>query len=155
MSRVRESAVTILIVDDDEDDRELIGEALEAAGLGGELQFVNDGQEALDYLHRQGLYATVSPDTPRPWLILLDLNMPRKDGREVLAEIRADETLRGIPVVVLSTSSDKIDVHSSYELGANSFITKPISQTEMRAFTRILSTYWFDVVTLPEDDDPT
>lgn len=155
MSRVRESAVTILIVDDDEDDRELIGEALEAAGVGGELQFVNDGQEALDYLHRQGLYATVSPDTPRPWLILLDLNMPRKDGREVLAEIRADETLRGIPVVVLSTSSDKIDVHSSYELGANSFITKPISQTEMRAFTRILSTYWFDVVTLPEDDDPT
>jgi CheY-like chemotaxis protein len=83
----------------------------------------------------------------------VDLNMPRKNGREVLAEIRADETLRGIPVVILTTSNDKVDVHSSYALGANSFITKPISQTEMSAFTRILSTYWFEVVTLPEDDD--
>lgn len=155
MCRVRESAVTILIAHDDEDDRELIREALEAAGLAGELKFVNDGQEALDYLHRQGPYATVSPDTSRPWLILLDLNMPRRDGREVLAEIRTDETPRGIPVVVLTTSSDKVDVHKSYELGANSFITNPISLTEMRAFTKILRTYWFDVVTLPEDDGPT
>lgn len=147
--------MTILIAEDDEDDRELIREALEAAGLAGELRFVNDGQEALDYLHRQGPYAQVSTGTPQPWLILLDLNMPRKDGREVLTEIRADETLREIPVVVLTTSSDKVDVHKSYELGANSFITKPISLTEMRAFTQILRTYWVDVVTLPEDGGPT
>jgi two-component system, response regulator len=145
--------VTILVADDDEDDRELIGQALEAAGLAGELKFVHDGQEAIDYLRREGAYARESSDTPRPWLILLDLNMPRKDGREVLAEIRADETLRGIPVVILTTSKDKVDVRSSYALGANSFITKPISQTEMNAFTRILSTYWFEVVSLPEDDD--
>lgn len=147
--------MTILIADDDEDDRDLIREALEAAGLAGESKFVNDGQEALDYLHRQGPYAQVSPDTPQPWLMLLDLNMPRKNGREVLADIRAYETLRGTPVVVLTTSKDKVDVRRSYELGANSFITKPISRSEITAFTKILSVYWFDVVTLPEDDDPT
>jgi CheY-like chemotaxis protein len=145
--------MTILIADDDEDDRALIGQALAKAGLAAESKFVNDGQEAIDYLRLQGAYALQSSDAPRPWLILLDLNMPRKNGREVLAEIRADETLRGIPVVILTTSNDKVDVHSSYALGANSFITKPISQTEMSAFTRILSTYWFEVVTLPEDDD--
>ncbi len=147
--------MTILIAEDDEDDRELIRESLEAAGLAGRVEVRQRWSGALDYLRRQGPYTTASPDTPRPWLILLDLNMPRKDGREVLAEIRADETLRGTPVVVLTTSSDKVDVHKSYELGANSFITKPISLTEMKAFTQILRTYWFDVVTLPEDDDPT
>jgi CheY-like chemotaxis protein len=91
-------------------------------------------------------------DTPRPGIILLDLNMPRKDGREALAEIKADESLRAIPIVVLTTSKDEDDVHRTYALGANSFITKPVTHTGLVDVMRSLTKYWFDVVELPDGD---
>src|SRR5690349_8793781 len=100
-------AVTILMADDDEDDRELTRDALQDSRLAGEMKFVVDGQDLIDYLRRQGPYADPSADSPRPGIILLDLNMPRKDGREALAEIKADESLKEIPVVVLTTSNDE------------------------------------------------
>jgi two-component system response regulator len=140
------------MADDDEDDRELTRDALQDARLAEEMRFVVDGQDLIDYLRRQGPYAEASTDTPRPGIILLDLNMPRKDGREALAEIKADESLRAIPIVVLTTSKDEDDVHRTYALGANSFITKPVTHTGLVDVMRSLTKYWFDVVELPDGD---
>ncbi len=120
-------SVTILMADDDEDDRELTEEALRTARLHNEVRFVVDGQDLMDYLRREGAYSDPEVDAPRPGIILLDLNMPKKDGREALAEIKADEALRQIPVVVLTTSKDEEDVFRTYDLGVNSFITKPVT----------------------------
>lgn len=110
--------------------------------------FLEDGEELTDYLFRRGRWASV--DAPRPELILLDLNMPRKDGREALAEIKADPDLRRIPVVVLTTSSSPEDVRRAYSLGANSYVTKPGSYEGLVAAVRALQTWWFGCVTLPE-----
>ena len=145
------SAVTILLADDDAEDRELARDALMDSKLANEMRFVYGGQQLLDYLRRESAYAGPSADAPRPGAILLDLNMPKQDGREALAEIKADESLRRIPVVVLTTSSDEQDVLRSYDLGVNSFITKPVSFEGLVEVVRILGHYWFEIVELPSN----
>ena len=118
------------------------------ARLANEIRSVEDGEELMDYLLQRGCY--LAPDAaPRPGLILLDLNMPRKDGREALREIKADPVLRQIPVVVLTTSRAEEDILRSYDLGVNSFITKPVSFDGLVEVMRALATYWFEIVRLP------
>ncbi len=141
--------VMILIADDDEDDRLLTRQALEEAHLSNDVRFVEDGEELMDYLRRQGRYAGQDGRAPRPGLILLDLNMPKKDGRECLREIKADDDLRDIPVVVLSTSREEEDIARSYQLGVNSFISKPVSFTGLVDALKVMGHYWFELVELP------
>ena len=138
----------ILMADDDDDDRLLTRDAVAEAGLAGDLHFVANGEELLDYLCRRGKYQDPA-SSPRPGLILLDLNMPLKDGREALREIRADPELRRIPVVVLTTSKADTDVGAIYDLGANSFISKPFQFEALVGVMRSLSQYWFGTVELP------
>ena len=140
--------VTILMADDDQDDRDLTREALQNARLANEMRFCVDGQDLMDYLRRQGQYADPAADAPRPGIILLDLNMPKKDGREALAEIKADEDLRSIPVVVLTTSKDEEDIFRTYDLGVNSFITKPITFGGLVEVMKTFQRYWFELVEL-------
>lgn len=143
--------ITILMADDDEDDRDLTREALRDARFIDEMRFVVDGRDLLDYLRAAGPYASPQPSgRPRPSLILLDLNMPRMDGREALAEIKADRALRRIPVVVLTTSSDEHDVASAYDLGANSYITKPVTGAKLHDTLHRVAEYWSEVVVLPD-----
>jgi len=142
-------AITILMADDDEEDRELTRDALNASHLANRIRFVGDGQELMDYLRHDGIYGGEADAPPRPGIILLDLNMPKKDGREALAEIKADESLRQIPVVVLTTSSDEADVIRSYDLGVNSFITKPVTFTALVNVMSAWTKYWFEIVELP------
>ena len=140
--------VTILMADDDADDRLLAKDALAECNLNGELRFVENGEELLDYLQRRGKYA--EPGTsPRPGLILLDLNMPRKDGREALREIKSNPELRKIPVIVLTTSKADTDIAQIYDLGANSFISKPVTFDSLVKMMRILGNYWCEIVELP------
>jgi CheY-like chemotaxis protein len=141
--------LTILLADDDEEDRELTRDALQHARLANELRCVVDGQDLMDYLRHAGPYADASVDAPRPGIILLDLNMPKKDGREALAEIKADETLRRIPVVVLTTSSDEYDVFRTYDAGVSGFITKPVTFAGLVEVMRTWTRYWFEMVELP------
>jgi len=141
--------ITILICDDDEDDRLLTRQALEAAHISNSLQFVEDGEQLLDYLYQRGRYAGEMGLAPRPGLILLDLNMPKKDGREVLKVIKQDKTLRDIPVVVLSTSRLDEDIVRSYELGVNSFISKPVTFSGLVDAMNVLGRYWLEIVELP------
>jgi CheY-like chemotaxis protein len=141
-------APVILMAEDDSDDRLLAREALEESGLHSELRFVENGADMMDYLRQRNRFEAPG-SAPRPSLILLDLNMPRKDGREVLKEIKADPVLCQIPVVVLTTSRADTDIASIYQLGANSFICKP---TAFDALVKVMSTlgqYWFGVVVLP------
>ncbi|HEY2770406.1 MAG TPA: response regulator [Solirubrobacteraceae bacterium] len=140
--------ITILMADDDEEDCELTREALQDARLANQMKFVHDGQELVDYLKRRGQYSDPS-DAPRPGIILLDLNMPKKDGREALAEIKADEALRRIPIVVLTTSKDEEDVLRTYDLGASSFITKPVTFAALVEVMANWRRYWFEIVELP------
>lgn len=135
----------VLMADDDEDDRLLMQDAFRRNKFERALHFVEDGEQLLDYLRRRGPWA----DAPRPDLILLDLNMPRKDGREALREIKADPELRSIPVVVMTTSRAEADVQGSYEAGANSFIAKPANFESLQEVTRYLRDYWFKLVELP------
>ena len=141
--------ITILMADDDDDDRRLTKEALLEGRLVNELRFVENGEELLDYLRRQGSYATA--EAPRPGLILLDLNMPRKDGRTVLREIKSDPELRQIPVVVLTTSKADEDVFKSYDLGVNSYIVKPVTFEALVDILQTLEKYWFEIVELPPE----
>ena len=141
-------SIVILMADDDADDRLLAKDALAECRLANELHFVENGEELLDYLHRRGKYVNLA-NSPRPGLILLDLNMPKKDGRESLKEIKDDPRLRTIPVVVLTTSSADTDISRIYELGANSFITKPVSFDSLVEVMKILGRYWFEIVELP------
>ncbi|HEV8580423.1 MAG TPA: response regulator [Thermoanaerobaculia bacterium] len=138
----------ILLAEDDPDDRVLLRDALTEGRLVNDLRCVEDGEELMDYLHRRGRYAAKNA-APRPGLILLDLNMPRKDGREALKEIKADPGLRQIPVVVLTTSQAEEDVFRSYDLGANSFVTKPLTFKSLVDLMRTLGRYWLEVVELP------
>jgi two-component system, response regulator len=138
----------ILMADDDDDDRLLAQDALAESGMESDLHFVENGEELLDYLFRRGKYQPPA-NAPRPGLILLDLNMPRKDGREALREIRADPELKRIPVVVLTTSKADLDVGAIYELGANSFISKPFQFEALVKVMKILADYWFRTVELP------
>lgn len=138
--------VVIMMCDDDEDDRELTRDALQNAGLANQMRFAVDGQDLMDYLKRQGAYAGPDADAPRPGIILLDLNMPKKDGREALAEIKADESLRSIPVVILTISKDEEDIFRTYDLGVNSFITKPVTFAGLVEAMRVWQRYWFEIV---------
>lgn len=140
--------VLILIAEDDVDDQLLIRDALQESGCRNPIYFVNDGEELLEYLRHQGRY-TDSALYPRPGLIVLDLNMPRMDGREVLGHIKRDRVLRHIPVVVLSTSTAQEDVRNAYDLGANSFLGKPCRFGELVALISAFNNYWLDAVELP------
>ena len=142
-------AIAILMAEDDPDDRLLACEAFEESRLANELHLVEDGEELMDYLYRRGEYDEAS--APRPGVILLDLNMPRKDGREALREIKADPDLRRIPVVVLTTSKAEEDILRTYDLGVNSFIVKPVTFANLVEVMRALGRYWFEIVELPPD----
>lgn len=140
--------ITILIAEDDLDDQVLLRDALIESRLANDLRFVSDGEELLEYLQRRGPYADAA-HSPRPGLILLDLNMPRKDGREALQEIKADPVLRQIPIVVLTTSKAEEDIFRTYDLGVSSFITKPVTFDSLVDLMKMLSRYWFEIVELP------
>jgi CheY-like chemotaxis protein len=144
----RQTTMTILMADDDEDDCMLVREALAESRLQNHLNIVTDGEELMDYLHQRGAYANPQI-APRPGLILLDLNMPRKDGREALQEIKADPQLRQIPVVVMTTSSSEDDINYIYGLGANSFIIKPVTFASLVEVMRTIEKYWLEIVELP------
>lgn len=148
MARDLKKSITILVADDDADDRLMIEEALKENRLANDLHFVRDGEELMDYVRRRGEY-TDPGRSPRPGLILLDLNMPKKDGREVLRELKSDASLRDIPVVVLTTSKAEEDIYRTYNLGVNSFITKPVTFESLVQIMRELGHYWFEIVELP------
>ena len=140
--------IVILMADDDADDRILTKDALEESRVLNDLRFVENGEELVDYLYQRGNYS--DPESaPRPSLILLDLNMPRKDGREALAEIKADPNLRRIPIVVMTTSQAEEDIFRSYDLGASSFITKPVTFDRLVELMKALGHYWIEFVELP------
>lgn len=141
--------VTILLCDDDEEDRRLTQQALEKAHVSNAVESVEDGEQLLDYLYQRGAYAGETGAAPRPGLILLDLNMPKMDGREALKIIKSDPKLRDIPVVILTTSSFDQDILRSYELGVNSFITKPVTFTGLVEAMNVLGRYWLEIVELP------
>jgi two-component system, response regulator len=143
----RPKSVVILMADDDADDRLLAQDAVAEARITAELRFVENGEELMDYLLRRSRYATA--DATRPALIILDLNMPRKDGREALREIKAHPELRRIPVVILTTSKAESDIAQIYDLGANSFISKPVSFESLVKVMKTLGEYWLDTVELP------
>lgn len=140
--------IVILMAEDDPDDRLLVREAFEESRLLNELRFVEDGEELLDYLRRQKRYADPQ-SAPKPGLILLDLNMPRKDGREALREIKADPELRRIPVVVMTTSRAEEDIFRSYDMGASSYISKPVTFERLVELMKSLGNYWIEFVELP------
>lgn len=142
--------VPIVIAEDDEDDYMLTLEALQEAGIKSTVTWVKDGEELMEHLRNCEAGDNKVPGLVRPGLILLDLNMPRKDGREALQEIKANRGLRKIPVVVLSTSKSDSDIDHSYELGVNSFIQKPVRFNEFVEMVSVLSKYWFSVVQLPD-----
>lgn len=140
--------IIILMAEDDPDDRLLVREAFEESRLLNELRFVEDGEELLDYLRLQKGYA--DPESaPKPGLILLDLNMPRKDGREALREIKADPELRRIPIVVMTTSRAEEDIFRSYDMGASSYISKPVTFERLVELMKSLGNYWIEFVELP------
>jgi CheY-like chemotaxis protein len=141
--------ICILMADDDEDDRDATRDALVRNRMVNEFRTVNDGEELMAFLRREGKYR----EAPRPGLILLDLNMPKKDGREVLREVKSDPSLRSIPVVVLTTSSQEEDILRSYDLGANSYITKPVTFEALVKVIGMLEQYWVQVVELPVQHD--
>jgi two-component system, chemotaxis family, response regulator Rcp1 len=137
--------IEILLVEDSPSDAELTVEALKKGKVCNHLSLVEDGVQAMDFLRRQGLHA----DSPRPDLIMLDLNLPRKDGRQVLAELKSDDSLKTIPVVVLTTSHADQDVLRAYQLNANCYITKPVDFTQFLEVVTSISRFWLSVVTLP------
>ena len=139
--------IEVLLVEDSPSDADLTVEALAAAKISNRLSVVEDGVQAMEFLRRQGVYA----QAPRPDLILLDLNLPRKDGREVLADIRADKTLTAIPVVVLTSSQADQDVLHAYALHANCYITKPVDFQQFMAVVRAIEDFWLTVVKLPPE----
>lgn len=142
--------ITVLLAEDDADDRLTVREAFVEARLLNDMRYVVDGQDLMDYLLHEGKY-TAPGAAPRPGIILLDFNMPKMDGREALREIKAHPDLRRIPVVVLTTSKAEEDVFRSYDLGANSFITKPVTFSSMVETIKVLGEYWFEIVELPKN----
>src|SRR3954447_18868139 len=144
--------ITILMADDDSDDRQMTKEAFEESHLNNDLRFVEDGVELLDYLKRRGKY--INPfSAPRPGLILLDLNMPKKDGREALREIKADPKLKSIRIVILTTSKAEEDIYRTYDLSAASYITKPVTFASMAEVVKVLGKYWLEIVALPGEEN--
>ena len=142
--------ITILLADDDEDDRLMTRDALRDARLHNDLRFVIDGVDLLDYLHRRGRHSDPE-SSPRPGLILLDLNMPRMDGREALKLIKDDPDLRSIPVIILTTSKAEEDIIRTYDLGVNSFITKPVTFLGLVDVMKVFTRYWLEIVDLPPE----
>lgn len=140
--------IIILYAEDDPEDRMLVEDAMEESRLANELHFVEDGEELMDYLHRRGKYTELS-NKPLPGLILLDLNMPKKDGREALEEIKAEPNLRRIPIVVLTTSKAEEDILSSYDLGVSGFIIKPVTFESLVSILKTVTKYWFEIVEPP------
>jgi len=151
MEKLLKKPITILMADDDEDDRLLTREALDESRVINNLLCVEDGVELISYLKREGKYADVEL-YPWPGIILLDLNMPRKDGREALKELKSDPDLKGIPVVILTTSQQEEDMVKGYGLGAASFITKPVNFEGLVDLMKALGKYWVDFVELPKHD---
>ena len=147
----KKKTIVILIADDDAEDRMLVKDALEEGRLKNEIHFVENGEDLVEYLHNRGRFAD-KEKYPTPGLILLDLNMPKKDGREALKEIKSDPHLRLIPVVVLTTSKAEEDILRTYDLGVSSFITKPVTFTALVDVMKTLSKYWFEIVELPKID---
>ena len=145
-------AIRILIADDDADDRMLMLDAFEEASLSNPIDFVEDGVELMEFLKHEGKYADREDDT-LPGIILLDLNMPRKDGRTALREIREDDRLRPIPIVVLTTSKSDEDILRTYNLGVNSFITKPVTFDKLVELVQVIGKYWIEIVALPQDEN--
>ena len=141
-------SVIILYAEDDAEDRMLVKEAMEESRLANDLRFVEDGEELMDYLHHRGKYKAAAV-SPRPGLILLDLNMPKKNGQEALREIKADPELRQIPVVVLTCSKAEEDIFRAYDSGVNSFISKPVTFASLAETIKMLGKYWFEIVELP------
>jgi len=144
--------ITILMADDDADDRQMTKEAFDESLVRNDLRFVENGEELLDYLHRRGKY-TDPKSSPRPGLILLDLNMPKKDGREALREIKDDPRFKSIRVVVMTTSNADEDISRTYDLSASSYITKPVTFEALLDVIRVLGKYWLEIVQLPENGD--
>jgi CheY-like chemotaxis protein len=140
--------IVILIAEDDAEDRMLVKDALTESRLANNVHFVEDGEQLLDYLYNRGNYQDKTLH-PAPGLILLDLNMPKMDGREALREIKKDPKLRSIPIVVLTTSQAEEDVLKTYDLGVSSFITKPVTFASLVEIMKILGKYWFEIVELP------
>ena len=146
---LKRHAISVLAAEDDEDDRLLLQEAFKEADIDETLRFVEDGEELLDYLEHRNQYR--QPNTaPRPGLIILDLNMPKKNGREVLKEIKSSPAIKSIPVIILSTSANEEDIALAYGLGASSFIVKPLRFDALVQLIKVLAAYWFGIVELPE-----
>lgn len=143
--------ITILIAEDDADDRLLTRRALDMSRVVNDLRFVEDGEELMEYLLHTGRYAD-PVSAPRPGIVLLDLNMPRKDGREALREIKGHPELRHIPVVVMTTSKAEEDVLKSYDVGANSYVVKPVTFERLVDLMKTLGTYWVEFVELPHQN---
>lgn len=143
--------ITIVLADDDPDDRKLTEDAFTENRLANQFHCVEDGEELMDYLYRRGKFESLRQER-LPGLILLDLNMPRKDGREALKEIKADPGLRRIPIVVLTTSKAEEDIIRSYDLGVNSYVTKPVTFKSLVELIKVLGLYWFEVVELPPEE---
>ena len=149
MRKQNRFAVTILVCDDDEDDRALTEQALQEARISNAIRFVEDGEQLLDYLYQRGAFSGETGEAPRPGLILLDLNMPKLDGRDALKLIKGDPELRDIPIVVLTTSRLDEDIIRSYKLGVNSFMTKPVTFSGLIEAMKVLGRYWLEIVELP------
>jgi len=147
---LKPSPIVILMADDDDDDILLTQKALKKGKLLNTLYSVKDGEDLLDYLLHRGAY-TDAAKAPRPGIILLDLNMPKKDGREALREIKSHDELKGIPIVVFTTSKAEEDIYRSYKLGVNSFISKPVTFEALIEVMQMLGKYWFEIVTLPPE----
>jgi two-component system response regulator len=148
--RIGLRSMNILIADDDPDDRLMIREALNQSIASSQVFGVEDGEDLLDFLYNRGQY-TKNDAKQMPDLILLDLNMPKKNGLEALKDIKADPMLRHIPIVILTTSKEEEDIYRTYDLGVNSFITKPVTYESLVNTMKILGKYWFEVVQLPPE----
>lgn len=150
MTELKKDPIVILMADDDDDDYLLTKKALAESKLLNTLIRVSDGEELLDYLNERGDY---KEGAVRPGVILLDLNMPRKDGREALKEIKSNPKLQNIPIVIFTTSKAEEDIYRSYQLGSNSFITKPVTFENLIAVMKTLGAYWFEIVELPRSNE--
>jgi len=148
MEQFNGKPAVILLAEDDPGDQELTQRALEQSRIRNELYIVEDGEEALDYLLRRGKYEDPA-SSPKPDLMLLDLNMPKVDGKRVLEQMRADPNLRRVPVVALTTSRQEQDIISTYDLGVNSYIVKPVNMDQFINAIKVLKDYWFQIVVLP------
>ncbi|MEF2143830.1 MAG: response regulator [Desulfovibrionaceae bacterium] len=150
MKSTQANPIVILLVEDNEGDARLAREAMRDSKIRNTLHHVRDGEEAMAFMRREGKFA----DAPRPDLVLLDLNLPRKDGREVLAEIKADESLKRVPVVILTVSSDEEDIFKAYGLHANCFITKPLDFHQFVKVVKSIEDFWLSIVKLPDGIKP-